>query len=240
MLLSRAPLAFAALAALAFCGVARAQDADVAPAAETPALHDATHAWEAAALVTYATTPIAGATTPFGAGLGVRAGARVRDLYLGAALTGFAGGTDVDVTERSLLYGGQVGYDLHVDGLGQGWLTVRPVLGLGGLTVFRTDPSTATATPAATSSSSRRSATRADVVTSASGRTSSSGSLLSDTTTTVSNLYVEPGVFVFYSAERTFIGIGGTMLIVPGIAYAGGDATTWLAYSLSGQLGFRM
>jgi hypothetical protein len=58
----------------------------------------------------------------------------------------------------------------------------------------------------------------------------------------VTSLYLEPGVTVLFSSGAptggsTFVGANASALVLPSIAYGGGAASTWLSYSLGGELG---
>ena len=174
--------------------------------------------WEISASAGYVTPPIRGGTTPFGAGLAARLGGNIGALYLGGRIAGFLGGSDVDVTDRSVLYGLELGYSLRAVTTESIRLTFRPQLGLGGLTVFHTDPSSATA--------------QVDVVSSASGGSSSD-------TTTVSTVYVEPSLPLLLASGTMFFGLRPSVLVVPRIAYSGAEAATWLCYGLQAELGVR-
>jgi hypothetical protein len=198
---------------------------DPAPAPAQPAPQptqaagvEASVEWELGGQATYVTAPIHGGTNPFGAGFGARAGLILGSgWYLGATFTYFLGGNDVDVSYRAILYGLGFGYGFRFRALGDSTLTLRPSIGVGDAAVYYTDPSLA-----------------ADVVTSASGGTSPASD-----TITVNNLYLQPGLTALLAAGGHFIAVDATMLVLPGIAYGGADATTWLSYGLQAELGFR-
>ena len=190
--------------------------------------------WEIAANAGYLTPPIRGGTTPFGAGLGGRIGGSVGNLYIGGKVAGYLGGSDIDVTDRSVLFGAEVGYSFHIHWVGPFSLVVRPQIGVGGLVVFHTDPSSISSTAGTAS-------TTPDVVTTASGKTTSGGggSGPSDTTT-VSAFYLEPSLPLLFSAGGSvFFGVRPSMLIVPRVAYSGADPATWLCYGIHVELGTR-
>jgi hypothetical protein len=182
--------------------------------------------WELAARAGYFTPPVRGGTTPFGAGFGARLGhAFASKLYLGVAGAGFLGGKDVDVTDRAALYGAELAYALGFPLGGDTAFVLRPEIGVGGVTIFRTDPSIVSGT---TTRGGRTA--RPDVVSGASGQGSSS-------TTTVTNVQVSPGVGALVVSGAAFGGVRGTMLLIPGISYSGAQATTWLSYGLQAELG---
>jgi hypothetical protein len=173
---------------------------------------------ELAGEAAYVTAPIRGGTNPFGAGFGVRAGlVWGGGWYIGAAFAFFLGGKDVDVSYRALFYGLDFGYGFRFRAFGGSSLTLRPRVGVGDAAVYYTDPSLA-----------------ADVVTSASGGTSAASDTL-----TVNNLYLQPALTAMLDAGGHFMAADASMIVLPGIAYGGADATTWLSYGLQGELGFR-
>jgi len=180
----------------------------------------------------YTTPPIRGGTSPFGMGIGGRAGlAFSSGIYIGLSVIDYLGSKDVDVTDTALLYGLELGYGFRLaettDG---GKLTLRPQIGGGGLTVFRTDPSL-NATSSATSGPGRQ---RVDVVSSASG-----GSGGRSNVTTVDAFYVQPAVTLMYATGAFFVALDPNVLIVPGITYSGAAPSTWLSYGFQAQGGFR-
>lgn len=196
------------------------QPAPAQPEAQAPAVAGAGAGenvqWELAGRAAYVTAPIHGGTDPFGAGFGARAGLTWGSgWYLGATFTYFLGGSDVDVSYRAILYGLEFGYGIRFRTFGEAMVTLRPKIGVGDAAVYYTDPSLA-----------------ADVVTSA------SGSAASDTLT-VNNLYLQPGLTAMLDAGGHFLAVDASMLVLPGIAYGGADATTWMSYGLQAELGFR-
>lgn len=164
----------------------------------------------------YGTAPIRGAVNPFGAGFGARVGYVVSDVYFGARATYYLGGSDVGASDQALLFGGAVGYGFHLGEL----LVLRPSLGVGDVAVAHTEP-----------------LATVDVVTTASGSTSRRSSI----TTTVNNVYVEPGLTLMLASGAHFVAVNGSALVVPGITYgpAPAQSTTWLSYALEGDIGFR-
>jgi hypothetical protein len=152
-------------------------------------------------------------------GLGVRGGAAFPHLYIGLAGRGYLGGSDVDITDNALLGGIELGYGVSTP-LWGGLFTLRPLVGVGGMILRHTDPSLSKASP--------------DVVSSASGR---AGPGRSDTTT-LENLYVEPTVLLLYARGPVFGAAEGNLLVIPGVSYSGGT-TTWLAYGIQGEVGYR-
>jgi hypothetical protein len=202
--------ALAAALIAAVGGVARSQDQPGPPATRDFAL-------EVGGQVAYVSAPIRGGTNPFGAGFGARLGIVVAGgLYLGARVTDFLGGSDVDVSYRALLYGVEGGYGVRVPVLGSGVFTLRPQVGIGNAAIYYTDPSL-----------------RADVVTSASGSAASESDTL-----TVNALYVEPALAAMLASDSHFALVKSSALVVPSIAYGGADATTWITYGVEGQVGF--
>ena len=222
------------LAAGSAAGIALDRDAraDEDPPAAEPATTPApagtpSPAWdfEIGGKAGYTSPPIRGGTTPFGAGFGGRAGFAFSGMYLGLSVVDYLGGKDVDVTDTAVLYGAEVGYGVRVVEAGRTVLTLRAQVGAGGVSIFRTDPSTS----AATTSTGRGG--RVDVVSSASGSSRSN-------VTTVSALYVEPGLTTMLAVSTFFVAVNGNTLVIPGISYSGAASTTWLAYGLQGQTGF--
>ena len=57
----------------------------------------------------------------------------------------------------------------------------------------------------------------------------------------MSNVYVEPGVTAMLASGAHFAALNAGVLVVPGISYGPypAQSTTWLSYSIEGQLGFR-
>jgi hypothetical protein len=147
--------------------------------------------------VAYLSPPIRGGTSPFGAGFGGRAGFAFSQVYVGLSVVDYLGSKDVDVTDTSLLYGAELGYGIRLVRVNGSVLTLRPQVGAGGISVFRTDSSTTTSTGA----TSRGRRGRADVVSSASG---GAGNV-----TTVDAFYVEPAVTLMFSSGVFFVAING-------------------------------
>jgi hypothetical protein len=219
-------LAFAG-AAFARPGAARAQD-QTTPAAPPVARGD--H-WELAGDLGYTTPPVRGGTTPFGLGLGGRLGRSFSGVYFGGHVVGYLGGQDVDVTDRSVVFGGELGYGFVAD-LGSGaTFTFRPQVGAGGVVIFHTDPSLASGTSGTTTSTTTSGRRRPDTVSGASGQSSS------DTTTTTA-YYVEPGVGLMISSGSMLVGASAGALYLPSVSYGGGQPSAWLAYRFAGQVGF--
>jgi hypothetical protein len=205
-------------------------------------------AWELAGKAGFVAPPVRGGTSAFGGGFGGRLGVSIAGVYLGASVVDYLGQTDIDVWSHALLYGGELGADLRLASFGGASLVLRPQLGAGGLTIFRTTPNAASA---ATAGSAVRTRANVDVVTTASGGAaiSSSGSTgtlsasgtsaAASTTTTVSNLYVQPGATLLLTSPTTFVGVNASMLVVPSLSYGGNEPTTWVTFGLEGQLGVR-
>jgi len=167
----------------------------------------------------YVTAPIRGGTNPFGMGFGGRAAVTIGNLFFGAKVLDFLGGSDVDVSYRSLLAGVEAGYDFRVRAWGHTYFVVRPQLGVGDAVIYYTDPSLA----------------KVDVVTSASGSSSSKSS----DTISVNNVYLDPGATVMLTSDFVYLSIGGSVLLLPGIVYGGAEATTWLSYGTRLSVGLR-
>jgi hypothetical protein len=210
--------------------------------------------WELAGIASYLSPPIRGGTSPFGGGFGGRIGFTVAGVYLGASAVDYLGQTDVDASTHAVLYGGEIGYGLRLSEFSGVSLTLRPQVGVGGVTVLYTEPNT---TSTGSTPSNVRARADVDVVTTATARVSrssavspssgasgtlgsSSTAAVSDsTTTTLSNVYVEPSVALLLSTPIMFVGVNANVLIVPGLSYAGSDPMTWIAYGIQGQLGVR-
>ncbi len=197
-----------------------------------------TRNWELGATASYVTPPIRGGTTPFGVGLGARVGFNVSHLHFGVDVVYFLGGTDVTLSDRALLFGGVVGYDVVLWELPaiHSTLVLRPLAGVGDAAISHSDPATTTTqtTPS----------TQPDVVTTASGRTvsvggGSSGGTTSSDTTTIHNVYVRPALSLMLVTDWHYVALEGSMLVVPGIGYGGADPTTWISYGARIDLGVR-
>jgi hypothetical protein len=218
-------------AGVLFVGDARA-DVAVVPSTtvESPPLEPVASKpdwdFELGGKIAYLSPPIRGGTSPFGAGFGGRAGFAFSQVYVGLSVVDYLGSKDVDVTDTSLLYGAELGYGFRLVRVNGNVLTLRPQVGAGGISVFRTDPSTSS-----TGTTSRGRRGRADVVSSASG---GAGNV-----TTVDAFYFEPAVTLMFSSGVFFVAINGNLVAVPGIAYSGAEAATWLTYGMQGQTGLR-
>jgi hypothetical protein len=175
--------------------------------------------FEAAGRSGYASAPIRGGVNPFGAGFGARAGFTFGGFYVGGSVMDFLGGSDGSASDTALLFGLDVGWNARI---GQ-YLTLRPRLGLGDAILTHTEPR----------------AGGVDVVTTASGSSSFGGGTVA---TQVKNVYVEPGFTLLVGYGRFFLGGDVGAFVVPGILYGPAPAqqTTWLSYSLTAQLGFRL
>lgn len=179
--------------------------------------------WEIAVGSSILSAPIRGGTTPFGAGLGGHLGVGIPNLYIGARAHYFFGGSDIDVTNTSIVYGAELGYGIQLGAFRNVAFKLRPMVGVGGLRIFHKDPSSiANLKP--------------DVVTTASSQ--SSASRRSDVTT-VDNVYVEPSVQLLLQSGKLFLSLGPTTMIIPGISYDGGSMT-WVTYGASGCFGARL
>ena len=164
----------------------------------------------------FVSAPTAGYVSPFGLGFGGRLGASFSGVYVGVSVVDFLGGSDGTISEHSILYGGEIGYGCRIHDVGGGSITIRPLVGLGVAALERTDSS------------------KVDIVSTASGRTATSGQ-----TTTVSNLYVEPGLSLLYANGSHFFALHAGALIVPNLSYDANGAQTWVSYAARAEVGFR-
>jgi hypothetical protein len=98
---------------------------------------------------------------------------------------------------------------------------LRPRLGIGDAAIYYTDPTLPI---------------HVDVVTTASGGSSTS---TSSDTLIVNNVFLQPAVTLELASGGHFVAIDGNMLVLPGIAYSGADATTWISYGVEFQVGLR-
>jgi len=176
---------------------------------------------ELAAETAYLTPPIRGGATPFGAGFGARIGLDISGFYVGATVLDFLGAKDVDVSYRALFFGAEFGYGFRLPAFGNALWVLRPRLGVGDAAIYYTDPTLPI---------------HVDVVTTASG--SSSTSTSSDTLI-VNNVFLQPAVTLELASGGHFVALDGNMLVLPGIAYSGADATTWISYGVQFQIGVR-
>lgn len=175
--------------------------------------------FEIGGVASYLTPPVHGGTTPFGLGFGGRVGFSFSDIYMGASVIQYLGGTDVDTSDRALLYGMEFGYGPRFPAFGGAFVTVRPTVGVGGAAVSHTDPSLLS---------------KADVVTSASG----GGGPASDTVT-VTYLYVQPGITGILASGSHFVALDTSALVIPSISYGGASQpSTWLSFGTRVELGF--
>jgi len=85
---------------------------------------------EIAAKGGYGTNPIGGGLNPLGVGLGGRAGVAFFGFYGGAALLYYFGGSQSGVSDHSLMYGLEAGYNWKIT-----ILTIRPQIGVGNYTL---------------------------------------------------------------------------------------------------------
>lgn len=174
----------------------------------------------------YATVPIRGGVNPFGLGIGGRLGFNVSGVYFGAGAMDFTGGTDVGATDQTWIFGGELGYNFRVGP----HFTLRPQLGVGDALLTHTEP------PPPRGS-------HVDVITTASGSVvGGGGGALGGATTSVNNLYLQPGLTALLATTNYFCGVSFGPLIVPGILYGPAPAqrTTWISYTVEGQVGFRL
>ena len=178
----------------------------------------------------YVSAPIRGGVNPFGLGFGGRFGFNVSGFYFGASAMDYTGGSDVGATDQSWLLGGEFGYNLRI-GL---HVTLRPQLGVGDTVLTHTEPSS----PAPRGG-------HVDVVTTASGTIVSGGGPVGGTsgpTTSVNNVYLQPGLTLLLATTNYFCGVSVSSLLIPGILYGPPPAqqTTWISYAAEGQIGFRL
>lgn len=52
-------------------------------------------------------------------------------------------------------------------------------------------------------------------------------------------MFLQPGLTLELASGAHFVAIDGSVLVLPGIAYGGADATTWISYGAQMQLCFR-
>jgi hypothetical protein len=225
-------------------------------------------AWEVAGAASYVSPPVRGAANPFGAGFVGRVGRSFGPIYLGATGAGYSGGTDVDLHTHSAMFGGEAGFSLQRRLTGDVQLIVRPGVGVGATLLVYTVPST-TVVPASgpnpasrptvdivTSATHRTSAPRPSTSTStgtgtgssstttgSSGTTADAGTpselIVSNDTTTVTRLYVQPSLTVLLQWKWAFTAVKASALVIPNVPDGFGDDSTWLAYGLEGELGVR-
>jgi len=177
-----------------------------------------TYVFEAAARSGFASAPIRGAVNPFGAGFGARVGFNLSRVYLGATIIDYIGGADLAATDQALLFGIEAGYSVPLGSL----FTLRPELGIGDAILTHNEPITSAA----------------DVVTSASGVTSQATSIATE----VKSLYLQPRAAIMFTSGHFFASVTGGALVLPSITYgpSPAQATTWLSYTLEGEIGFRL
>jgi hypothetical protein len=164
----------------------------------------------------FVSAPTPGYVSPFGLGFGGRLGASFSGVYVGVSVVDFLGGSDGTITESSILYGGEIGFGFRIHDVGGGSITIRPQVGVGVVNIERTDSS------------------KVDIVTTASGRTATSGQ-----STTVSNVYLEPGLSFMYASGANFFALNAGALIVPGLSYDANGSQTWISYGGRAEAGFR-
>ena len=177
---------------------------------------------ELVAVADYLSAPISGGTNPFGLGFGGRFGLTVHGFYTGFTIVDYLGGSDVALSDQSLLVGGEVGYGLvlHDFTRAHASLVLRPILGVGYVSVSHTNPSIVqNAKP--------------DVVTTASGRTVSGGK--PSPTVTVNNIYLRPKLASILTHRWQFVALEGDGLFVPGISYGGADPSLWISMGQSSK-----
>jgi hypothetical protein len=177
---------------------------------------------EIAAAADYLAPPIRGGTNPFGLGFGGTIGLTMANVWAGLAFVDYLGGSDVTLSDQSLLLGGELGYDIVLRRWRGVTLELRPFVGLGNAGISHTDPSlVVNAKP--------------DVVTTASGRVLSGGK--PSDTVTVNSLYVRPTLAVVLRHAWHFVALEGDALVLPSIGYAGADPATWLTYGVQLRVG---
>lgn len=208
------PLVAAALAIAWAPHSLAAEDLPAAPAAKQ---------WELAAQGVYATPPIRGGITPFGAGFGARVGHGTTGVYVGVRGAYFLGGSEIDVADNAILGGAELGYGFRV-----GRLVVRPLVGLGGLRITHVDP-TQGGTVAGSARVRHGGGVQPDVVSGASGASGAS----------VYTFWIGPALTALVAWDGAFVGVDTSMLVLPSVAYAGGAPQTMLTYTLGAQAGLR-
>lgn len=181
---------------------------------------------EAAGTVGVGTDPlIKGGPNPLGLGGGGRAGVVFRNLYVGVALTYYPGQSKSDGTfsypsqpsgianppssDHVLMYGIEAGYGVGI----LGFLTFRPQIGLGNLTLSYAQP------------------THSEIC-----------GLPCDTTLSgsINSLYLEPGVTALGFFGVLLLGIDANVLVLPRITEPfTTSATTDTAFTMHIQLGLR-
>ncbi len=199
----------AGFASFVFLGDARPSDAEAR-------FEERGYEIELGAKAGFLSAPTPGYVSPFGLGFGGRLGASFSGVYVGVSVVDFLGGSDGSIAESAILYGGEIGYGFRIHDVGGGSFTIRPQVGVGVVAIQRTDSS------------------KVDVITTASGRSATSGQ-----TTTVSNLYVEPGLTFMYSNGGHYFALNAGATVVPGLSYDANGAQTWITYGGRAEVGFR-
>ncbi len=220
-------------------------EARAAPAPETPPASAAPGAFhfELAARGTYASPPVRGGLNPLGFGGGAGLDFIFSHVVVGASVIGYGGASaDSGASESAILFGGELGYELHLTPI----FAIRPMFGAGAGMITDTIP-TASASVAATPAGvgTRASpASAVDVVTQATSISSGGGgggrSAPSSTSTVVGALYLAPGILTtIATSPGSFLGVGGRVLYFPNVAYGYDSSARWLAYSLDVNVGLR-
>jgi hypothetical protein len=204
-----------------------AQPEPVVPESATPSASSGKSGldFEIAALGDFLAGPIRGGTNPFGLGFGGRAGLVASHVYVGFTIAQYLGGSDVTQSDSSLLAGAEVGWGFVLHQSTRWRVELRPVIGVGNAAISHTDQSAVTNATV-------------DVVTTASGRTVTTRNAPSPTLT-INNLYVRPPLALLLQHDWQLVALEANGLVIPGIAYGGADATTWLSYGVQLQVGAR-
>jgi hypothetical protein len=184
----------------------------------------------------YVSPPVRGGSTPFGFGAGGGLDFVFAHVMIGASVLAFRGtSSDDGSAETAILYGAEAGYELRP----LPWLSLRPMLALGGAAVTSTNPIAASTTTTTTTPVGRRT-TPVDVVTQASSISTGGGSLATTTSTVVNALYAAPGILATAAlSPGTFVGVGGRVLYFPSVSYSYDSSAAWMAYSLDVALSLR-
>jgi hypothetical protein len=154
-----------------------------------------------------ATNPFGGnpqPANPLGFGLGARGGVALFGIYgglsvmyyFGSSQSATLGTTSVSTSYNSLLYGGELGYNIKL-----AIVTIRPVLGIGNYTL------NASLSPGGSSS--------------------------------INNLYLEPGLTGLISLGTWFVGADANALILPNMKQPDQSTSTNAAFTIHGQVGVR-
>lgn len=212
-----------------------ASEPPAARAVERDADAESSFHFELGARGAYVSPPVRGGSNPFGLGAGGGLDFVFAHVVLGASVLAFRGtSTDDGSAETAILYGAEAGYELRP----LPWLSLRPMLGIGGAAVTNTIPIAPSTTPTTTPVGRRT--TAVDVVTQASSISSGGGTLATTTSTVVNALYAAPGILATAAlSPGTFVGAGGRVLYFPSVSYSYDSSVAWMAYSVDLTLSLR-